>query len=291
MQIALLDNKRVFPYLFTLPLVVVLLFFVLYPFLYLFYMAFSQSTFPFVTFAKFNSSFLGIRFLQHLAVTVRYICFSTAGTVVLGFLIAFLISLISRGRTVFHLIFLIPLAMAPVVVAYNWKTMLDPMRGIINFLLSFLGIPSNAWLSSSILAPIVIILVTIWRFTPLAILILYSGILSIQRETLEASAVEGANLLQQIFYIYIPLSLPFIIVATFLEFLMVFKEFELTFVFTRGGPDGATETFIMRTYLEAFQWYNFENAATISIILLVIGTVIARYGYNLIVKQQRQFEQ
>jgi ABC-type sugar transport system permease subunit len=285
----MLDNKKTFPYFFTLPLVITLLCFVLYPFLYLFYMAFSQNSFPFVTLAKFKDSFLGIRFFKHLQVSATYIVCSTIGTVILGFLIAFLINTIDRGKTVFQLIFLVPLAIAPVVVAYTWKTLLDPLRGIVNYLMMLIGLPLQAWLSDPNLAPFSIMAIAIWRFTPLAVLILYSGLLTIQPETIEASAVEGANRWQQLWHIYLPLSLPFLVVSTFLEFLMIFKEFELTYILTRGGPDGATETFIMRTYLEGFQWYNFENAATLSIIILVVGTVIARYGYNLIVKQQEQF--
>ncbi len=283
------DDRRKIPYLFISLAVVIFVFLAVYPVLYLFYLAFMKPGFPYLTGANFIGVLRTVNLVAHIKVTTFYVVGSTLGIVIAGFLIAYLINAVGKGKTFFHMFFILPLAIAPIVVAKTWRMALDPTRGVLDYILSLMGLPAPVWLGNGTLALISLIIVTIWRWTPLAVLILYAGFQTLPKSLKEAAAIDGANGWKILRHITLPLLRPFIIVTVFLVFVMCFKEFGITYGLAGGGPAASTETFVLSIYLESFQWYKFGNGAVLSLMLLVAGLLISRYGYSLLGKEQAKY--
>jgi len=283
----ILDDKRKFPYLLIFPAAIFLLLLIIYPMLDLLKLVFFKPEFPFITFENISNLFKYFSLLNQSLISILHVTISTIGTVIFGLLISYLIYRITRFKTIYHIVFLLPLALPPIVAANTWKMALDPTRGIFNYILNLLGFSAISWFSSPKLALISVIAVAIWRWVPLAVLIFYAGFEQVPKSYLEAASVDGANEWQKFNNILLPLLKPFIIIVTFLEFIMCFREFAIIYGMTRGGPSQATETFVLRAYKEALQWGNFVPGAVISVIILVVGIVVTRYGYNLLVNYQK----
>jgi multiple sugar transport system permease protein len=160
----------------------------------------------------------------------------------------------------------------PVVIGLIWKYMFNPENGIINYLLHFLKIEGPIWLGEPKPAPLAVIIVDIWQWTPFVFLLLISGLGSLPQEVYEAARVDGANQMQVLRFITIPLLMPFMLVALLIRFIDSFKIFDTIFVMTRGGPANATETLSIYTYKVGLNFFNMGYAATLSYVILIIIT-------------------
>ena len=133
----------------------------------------------------------------------------SAGTVTFqiagGFVLALLYQVKFRGKKFLRSVMLIPMVAAPVAIAFLWSIIFNPSMGVLNYLLSLLGIPSQMWTSSTTMALPSIIMVDIWHNTPFVFLIFSSGMAAMPDETFEAAIVDGAGFLQNIRYVLIPL--------------------------------------------------------------------------------------
>jgi multiple sugar transport system permease protein len=130
-----------------------------------------------------------------------------------------------------------------------WKLMMDPSRGVINYLLNKIGLPGSQWIFHSSTALISIALIDVWIFTPFVILIILAGLSSIPEGIYEASSIDGANDFQNFFYITVPLILPYILLAGVFRVVDSFKMFDLFYVVTKGGPGKATMNLPIWSYL------------------------------------------
>ena len=138
-------------------------------------------------------------------------------------------------------IFLIPMIMAPVAVGTLWRMMLDSTTGIINYLLSFLGIPSITWLSSTKTAMLAVILVNVWQLAPWVTIICAAGLKALPQDSLEAACVDGASNGTIFRKIVLPSVAPLLTIVVMLRFVDAFKVFDTVYVMTNGGPGNATE--------------------------------------------------
>jgi multiple sugar transport system permease protein len=127
--------------------------------------------------------------------------------------------------------------------------MMDPSTGVINYILSFLGLPGSQWIFHSKTALISIALIDVWMFTPFVVLILLAGLSSIPNGIYEASSIDGANGFQNFVYITLPLILPYLLLAAVFRIVDSFKMFDLFYVTTKGGPGNATMNLPIWAYL------------------------------------------
>ncbi len=176
--------------------------------------------------------------------------------------------------------------MAPVVAAKSWAMILNAMYGILNYILSFIGIPPQGWITTSQLALFSVTMVAIWRWTPLAILIIYAGFKALPREPIEAASIDGASEWKILYYVIIPLLKPVLLIVGILEFIIFFKEFDIIYGLTQGGPAECTETLVIKTFLEGYRYMNLSRAAAIGIILLVVALILTNIGHKILVRQQ-----
>jgi multiple sugar transport system permease protein len=212
-----------------------------------------------------------------ILVSVVYSVLAVVGSYTIGLGFALLLSAPSFGRGISRALAIAPWAMPPVVTSIVWMWMYDPQFGVINYVLQqvhIIAINVN-WLSDPILALPSVILVTVWKNSPLAMMVLLAGLQSIPVELYEAARIDGAGKLAEFRHITQPGLRPVSAVIVLLLSLWTFKEFTYVFILTGGGPGGATETVVLQVYYQAFKFLDFGRASAIGVVVMLILLVFA----------------
>lgn len=214
------------------------------------------------------------RFWESMKVTVVYLVFALPLQIVLGFGIAFLINAEWRGRNVVRALFIIPMVVAPVVAGGLWRMILDPLWGMVNYVLGLVGIEPLDWFGDPTLAMAALVIIDTWRWTPFVILTATAALLALPRDVFEAAEIDGANWWSKLWSITLPLLVP-IIAATFVvRWLGAVKMFDIALAATYGGPGGATNVINLFIYEEAFRSLRFAESAAMAVIILVVTMVL-----------------
>src|SRR5690606_37056453 len=171
---------------FILPAVILMAALLGYPIVYTLQISFSDldlATFTpkeWVGWDHYVEAFQDANFRNSLVVTGVYLVFALPIQMLLGFGIAFLVNAEWRGRGLIRALFLVPLAVAPVVAGGVWKMLLDPLWGVTNWLLGLFGIPPVDWLGDPTMAMVTVVMIDTWRWTPFIILIASAALLTLQ---------------------------------------------------------------------------------------------------------------
>ena len=220
------------------------------------------------------------RFWSSMKVTLVYLVFALPLQIVLGFGIAFLINAEWRGRGLVRALFIIPMVVAPVVAGGIWRMILDPLWGIVNWLIGLAGFAPLDWFGDPTLAMAAIVIIDTWRWTPFVVLIATAALLALPRDIFEAAEIDGANWWSMLWSITLPLLVP-IIAATFVvRWLGAVKMFDIALAATYGGPGGATDTvssFIYRVYRDRSNvGYGTALAMFYLVLIIIFLTVLLR---------------
>lgn len=202
--------------------------------------------------------------------TVYQVGGTVAGQMVLGMLIALLLSRSFRGVGFLRSVYLVPMMMTPVVVGLLWRILFNTDRGVVNYLLSILGIDAINWLGDPSTAMPTVILADIWLSTPFVAVILLAGILSIPAEIYEAARIDGAGAFRTFSKITLPLLAPMIFLALLFRMMDAMKRFDSIYVMTGGGPGDSTETLELHAYFAAFEFLEIGYGSAIACVLLVL---------------------
>jgi polyol transport system permease protein len=194
-------------------------------------------------------------------------------SLVFGMVLALLLSREFRGRNFARTLMITPFLIMPTVSAVMWKNMLfNPAFGLISSTLAALGGPRIDWINQYALASIIVIVT--WEWTPFMMLILLSGLQSLQKEHLEAAQIDGAGALTTFRSIVIPHLRRYIEIGVLLETLFVLNIFGEIYTTTTGGPANYTTTLTFNIYLEAFKRWNVGRASAYAVIAVIFANVI-----------------
>lgn len=201
----------------------------------------------------------------------------TVGSVLLEFLVGLLLALLFAQRFKFlrpiRVLLLLPLFVVPVVGATMWRVIFHPEVGVLNHYLAALGVGPLPWLSDPRLALVSITLVDAWRTIPFMFLVIYAGLEVLPAELFEAAAVDGASAWQSFRHITVPLLTYIMLLAVLIRGMDAFREFDIIFVLTGGGPGTATQTIQILNY-RAFGLGHMGEANAIGIVTLIIVAVL-----------------
>jgi multiple sugar transport system permease protein len=234
--------------------------------------------------AFFNIHFVGLRnyieifsnpdFWSAVKVTVVFSGLSLFVEVVIGFFVGWLLSINLEGQTFFRSIILIPLMVAPVLSALMWKLML-PKHGVINYLLSFIGINAVSWLSNPVTALITLVAIDAYINMPFVAIIILAGFQSLPKEPYEAAAVDGANKFFIFKKITFPLITPLILLALIFRLILSLKTFDIIYAATGGGPGNLTTNLHLYAYLNTFKYGQAAKSTSVVLILFLIIFIVA----------------
>ena len=176
-------------------------------------------------------------------------------SVVLGLAIAMLLNSEVFGRGMMRTLMIAPFLIMPTAAALIWKdTLLNPLFGLLPYLLTPFGLGRVDWVNHFPMAAVVA--VEVWRWTPFMMLILLAGLQSQNVEVLEAARVDGANAFQSFRRITLPLVRPYIELGALLGSLFVVQTFDSVYMLTYGGPGEDTTNIPFLLYLVAFQCFS-----------------------------------
>jgi multiple sugar transport system permease protein len=271
---------RRFGYLFVSPAVVILSIVILAPIA----IAIITSFYDYTLINRTLDSFIGLRnyfeavsnekFIHSAIVTIVFVILVVLFEFIIGFLIAILLNQVERFRNIYYFILLIPLLINPIVVGLIWRMFLHPQLGILNYLISLIGIDPVNWLGDPQNAFITIIFVDIWHQVSFMIILLLAGLASIPEEPYEAARVDGANAFHQFRDITLPYMRPVIIITLLIRLIFALKTYDLIYIMTKGGPGDATDLISYYIYRSAFIGLDLGQAASMSVILLLIVCII-----------------
>ena len=276
-----------FGFLIVLPALVVLVVFFLYPILYSGYMSLhffdlaKPKQFRFVGLENYIRMLQNEEFVRALINTVLYAGVAVPVELVLGTLLALALSNIHAGRSFLRTMLVIPMMLAPVAMGLMWKFMYNNEFGIISYLLKAVGLNRPPlFLSDPSLALYSVIVVDIWATTPLIVLLMLAGLLSIPGEYYEAATIDGAGMWATFRHITLPLLQPVILVALLLRGMDAFRVFDVIYVMTKGGPAMRSDVLSFFAYRQAFSHRQIGDATAtawiMTLILLGSGFLLIR---------------
>lgn len=217
-----------------------------------------------------------VKFWHTVAVTLLYTFWSVGVELVLGMAIALLLARSDAIARVLTPLLILPLMVAPAVGSLMWKLMTNPVFGLVNYLLSFVGQRNFPWASSPHTALFTVVLVDIWIFTPFMALLLLAGLRSLPQQPFEAARLDGAPWAFIFRELTLPLLTPYIITAVLFRILDSLQQFDIIYAMTQGGPGDALLNFQVRSYLEAFSFLNIGTASAYLMVLWAISYLISQ---------------
>jgi multiple sugar transport system permease protein len=270
-------------WLFVLPSMFLVLAVAIYPLLWMVRTSFTDMYLPraqrakFIGLANYGEVLSEQYLLNSIEVTILFVIGAVVAELVLGMALALLLNSEIRGRGFFRAAFILPLMVPPIVSAMNWKALLHPVYGTVNYYLRFIfgeGLVGD-WLANRTTALPTLIVVDAWQWTPFMALVLLAGLQTLPEEQYEAAQIDGANGWQQFWGITIPLMRNIIMAAVLIRMIDALKLFDLVYAMTEGGPGIATETLSFLIFKTGLKFFQLGQAAAFAIIYLAGVTLLA----------------
>lgn len=268
---------------FLLPALAVLGLFVIYPIVSAGYISLTSwngfsPTKEFIGFENYVRLAQDPAFWNSLFVTVLYGAGVCILSVASGLVVALLLDAPLRGRGFYRGVYFLPAVTSSVAAAIVWKYMLDP-SGFVNSVLAGLGIEGPNWLQDRWLALGALTLLTVWKNVGFNAILYLTALQALPDGVFEAAQVDGASFAQRIRYMTIPLLAPMTFFVVVQALITSFQSFDLVYVLTGGGPQGATEVLGMFMYQQAFRLSDFGYGTAIAFVtlFLVLGVTLVNW--------------
>ena len=172
-----------------------------------------------------------------------------------------------RFKAFFRLNYFLPVVTTLVAVAVIWRFIYHPRFGLLNYLLSFIGIHPIDWLGDPQWAMPAIILMAIWKNFGYNMIIFIAGLQNIPEELYEAARIEGAGAWRQFTSVTLPLLAPTTVFITIITMIGFFQLSAEPYIMTQGGPLNRTLSIVLYMYQEGFRWWNMGYSSAIAFVL------------------------
>jgi len=265
--------------MFIVPATIITIAVILFPWVFTLWMSLNDWTIGssqiFVGLDNFTKLATDQRFLSSIPRTMYYTVLAVVLPVIFGTLAAVVFNQHFPLRGLLRGIFIMPMMATPVAIALVWTMMFHPQLGVLNYMLSLVGIPEQMWVYSQDTVIPALVMVEIWNWTPLIMVIMLGGLAVLPIEPYESAVIDGANPWNIFWHITFPLVLPFLMVAVILRTIDALKAFDTIFVITQGGPGTASETINILLYLQAFAYYKIGSASAMVVVFFVIIVLLS----------------
>ncbi|MBB5575830.1 MULTISPECIES: carbohydrate ABC transporter permease [Rhizobium] len=273
---------------FVIPALVVIAAVIVFPWVFTLWMSINSWTLgqsqTFAGFSNYVRLATDARFWEALWHTVLYTGLSVIAPVFLGTLAALIFDAQFPFRGFLRGIFVMPMMATPVAIALVWTMMFHPQLGVLNYLLSFVGIGPQEWIYNQFSVIPSLVLVETWQWTPLVMLIVLGGLAAVPREPYESAEIDGANVWQKFRYLTLPMIAPFLMIAVIIRSIDAVKSFDIIYAMTQGGPGTASETINIYLYNTAFSYYDVGYGSAMAVIFFILIVVLS---FVLLMARQR----
>ncbi len=210
-------------------------------------------------------------FFKVLKNTVIYAFFTTVFAVIIPLFLADILNKKFKFADLFKTAYFIPFITPMLVVALVWAWIFDPNIGLMNYILK----ANIQWLYEPTTAMIAVIAVSVWKLIGYNTVLLIGGYAGINSSLPEAAEIDGANGLQTFCKITLPLLSPVIFFVVIITTISSFQVFDLIYLMTQGGPDGATDVLVYWLYKNAFEYFEIGRASAAAYILFIIISALS----------------
>lgn len=224
----------------------------------------------FIGLGNYLSMFKSSEFWQVLWQTFYFAISACLIEMLLGLGLAVVVDKLRFGAGIIRTLLLTPLMVSGIIVALMSKILLDPMLGIVNYLLGLLRIPPSPFFGTQASAMPTIIMVDTWWQTAFVFIVLLAGLQSLPPEPIEAARVDGASGWQVFYHIKLPMLRPVIFTVLIFRSIDTLKVFDIIFGTTGGGPQFSTEAMQTFAYRKAFGFLQMSEAMTVMVIFSVV---------------------
>jgi multiple sugar transport system permease protein len=215
-----------------------------------------------------------------LVVTLVYVAVDVTMQYLLGLGLALLVVQALPGRRFFRVVFLLPMMITPVGVAYLFRMLTDTSKGPLYPLWAHFGLTDVSWVTNPWGARLAVMIGDVWQWTPFIFIILLAAIETLPHELVEAAVVDGANRWQVFWRITFPLILPASSTVVLIRLIEGFKIVDLPNVLTNGGPGTATESLTLHAYT-IWRALDIGGSAAVAYMLLIVVTFVGVSYVNL----------
>jgi alpha-1,4-digalacturonate transport system permease protein len=286
-----LTGRRLAPYLFIFPNMLVFGLFTIWPAINGFRISLYDSsngrTFEAVGLDNYRRIVDDPRFSDVVRNTLTFVVAYVVIVTVLSILLALLLDAQVRGRGPLRAAYFLPVVISPVVVGLVWSWMFTRRTGIVNSVLESAGLGRPRWLLDKRLAMIVVIGAAVWTHVGFYAMILLAGLKGIPTHLYEAARIDGASTVQRIRRITLPLLRPTTMVVIVLATIAGFQAFDFVYTLTGGGPVGGTTLIVQYIYERAFRspiQYGLASAAGV----MFFGVVFLATLFNYVIGRRRE---
>ena len=273
-------------YLFLLPALIPFFLFVLLPLLEGLRLSFYDAELvkrEWVGLKNFQDLTQDSAFRQAVLNTIYFVIGVVPVTVALSLGLAVIIHPLRRAaQSFFRLAFYLPVVAAGVVLSMVWLYIYNPTYGLLNYLLSLVGIGRVEWLGRTETAlPALAAVVVSWTIGQPLILFL-AGLAGIPQDLYDAASIDGAGGWAKFWFVTLPLLRPTALFVLVTQTIGVFQVFVVVLLMTRGGPVNATQTIVYRIYETAFSFFHFGYASAMGVVLLLLVSLVAVVQFRLL---------
>ncbi len=289
-------DERIFYYVALGPTTIVIATVIVLPIIYTFGLGFFVQntlihTWRFVGLSNYTDLLTDADFWSAFWNGVVFTVGSTVVATVFGLAIAILLDCNFRGRGPLRALVIFPYIVPSIVVAFIWKFIFSG-RGILNDFLGFIGAQavSVPWLGDQRYAMMAIILISAWTWFPFAAITLLAAIQNVPDNIYEAAALDGAGPVRRFFHLTLPLLAPALMVVVLIRAIWAFRNYDMIWLLTKGGPIGATEVLPIMAYKEAFGLFRMGHASAVSVSLMVFVTLLAAVHFRVGARLRKAYD-
>lgn len=267
-------------YVMIAPTMLGLFIFYLWPIIQTIYFSFTEwgafGQFVWTGIENYKRMFSDADLLQSFKNTSIYIIFTVPIGIFLSILVAVLLNQNIKGKSVYRTLYFLPVITMPAAIAMVWKWIYNSDYGLLNYMLSLVGIEGPQWVSDPKIALFSIIIVAIWSGIGYNMVIFLSGLQGIPKMYYEAAEIDGAGPIRVFFQITMPLLSPIIFFVTIMSLIGAFQVFDLIFMMIGNGSTALekTQSIVYLFYQHAFVLNDKGYAAAIAVLLLVVILII-----------------
>jgi raffinose/stachyose/melibiose transport system permease protein len=266
-------------FMFAFPGILIFALVVILPFLYGFYLTFTDwngvsDTKGLVGFANYLTTFKDIEFWKSMLITLRYVALSVILVNAIAFILAYLVTNGLKGQNFFRAGFFTPNLIGGVILGFIWKFIF--MRVLPNLgKTTGWALFAKSWLSEPHSAFMALVIVTVWQLSGYMMLIYIAGFMGMSTDVLEAASIDGATGWRRMRSIIMPLMVPSFVICIFMTLSRTFMVYDINLTLTKGDPYGSTKLVAMYVYDKAFTSRNYGVGQAEALFLFIIVALIS----------------
>jgi len=278
---SVLERDNIAAWIFLAPALILLIIFVFYPIGYLLYLSFTSGSFTvdgveWTGIRNYRRLFTDPDFWQVMGNTLYFAVATVIPSVILPLILAVLLNLALPLRGLFRAAYFLPSITSIVAVGLGFRWLFQTTGPVNNFLTN-LGLDPIPWLSSTVWAMPVVILLSTWKQIGFNMVVFLGGLQTIPTMRYEAAELDGANGWQKFWHITLPGLRPTLVFVTVTTAIFTLRSFEQIYVVTGGGPLNSTNILVYYVYRQAFGLFDFGYAAAAAAVLLGIAIALVYF--------------